>query len=91
VALSARGWRISYLGADTPLADLAGAALRLKPAVVVISATDESRLLDSAADIRRLADHARTVVGGAGATANAARRLRAERLTGDPVTAAASL
>ena len=91
VALADRGWRVSYLGADTPVADLEQATARLAPAVVVLSATDPERFTDAAESLRALAARVRVLVGGAGATTAIARRLRAERLAGDPVTAAAEL
>ena len=37
LALRARGWRIAYLGADTPLETIEQAALRLEPALVALS------------------------------------------------------
>lgn len=91
VALAERGWRISYLGADMPVADVEQAAARLDPAVVVLSAADEDRLRESADGIRALAAGHTVAIGGAGATDALARDLRVERLAGDPVTAAHAL
>lgn len=91
VALAGRGWRISYLGADTPAADLERAVGRLAPEIVVLGATQPDRFTDATEPLRALATRVRTLVGGAGATPAVARRLRAERLAGDAVTAAAGL
>ena len=44
LALRARGWRIVFLGADTPLESVADAARTCDPAFVVISAVDGTRL-----------------------------------------------
>ena len=91
VALSEQGWRVAYLGADTPLDHVADAAARLEPDLVVLSAVMPEPLMrdpDRVAELRRA--H-RTVIGGAGATPGVARRLRVDRLDGDPVAAAAAL
>ena len=91
IALAEHGWRVAYLGADTPLRNVADAADSLAPAVVVLATTHASRLTDNATAIEALATRHRTLVAGAGATATVARRLRVDRLEGDPVSAAASL
>src|SRR4051812_45925338 len=39
IALRERGWRIAYLGADTPIADVRHAATLTDPAITVLSAT----------------------------------------------------
>ncbi len=41
LVLRARGWRIAYLGANTPIASVAEAAERLAPRVVVLAALTE--------------------------------------------------
>jgi methanogenic corrinoid protein MtbC1 len=85
------GWRISYLGADAPIDDVARAAAELRPAAIVISAVDGTRFEECFDRIRELAESARLAIGGAGATRDLARRLGAELLTGDPALAARSL
>ena len=91
VVLSEAGWRIAYLGADTPIADVREAADALTPAVVVMSAVVPERFADAAADLRDLGTVHRLVLAGAGATAPMARRLRAARASEDPAQAAAEL
>jgi hypothetical protein len=44
VALRARGWRITYLGQDTPLETLAESARSLGPLAIVISSVSPDRL-----------------------------------------------
>lgn len=91
VVLAEQGWRIAYLGADTPLRTLADAAASMDPRVVVLAAMHETRLTDNATAIEALAARHRVVLAGSGATPAVARRLRLERLEADPATAAAAL
>jgi len=85
------GWRISYLGADTPAADMTHAAIELRPDAIVLSAVDAARFEECFDPLRELAERARLAVGGAGASSGLARRLGAEFLAGDPASAARSL
>lgn len=88
LALRARGWRITYLGPDTPVETLAEVAGALRPRVVVVSASLPERLEPAVAGLRKLAGTSRVVVAGPGATPTAAGRARAELVSEDPVTAA---
>jgi DNA-binding transcriptional MerR regulator len=86
IALRGHGWRITYLGADTPQSTLIDAAARLAPSLIVLAATRSSRL-------RALAREARTAaipiaLAGRGATRSIADELGAALLDVDPVTAA---
>lgn len=68
LALRARGWRILYLGPDTPLESLAGAARSSRPDRIVVSAVDP-RTLDAERDqLLELAGAYRLAVGGAATT-----------------------
>jgi DNA-binding transcriptional MerR regulator len=91
LALAEHGWRVAFLGADMPVPDVAAAADRLDPDAVVLGATFAEHLADHAPQIRALAAAHRTLVGGAGANAEIARRAGAERLPEDPVVAARAL
>jgi DNA-binding transcriptional MerR regulator len=91
LALRERGWRITYLGADTPLGDITGALDELAPAIVVLAAMTPHRFLDSAEELTALATKARVGLGGAGASAALATRLGAELLAGELVEVAATL
>jgi MerR family transcriptional regulator, light-induced transcriptional regulator len=86
--LRKRGWRISYLGAETPTSDLATAIAELSPEVVVLGAMGAQRFLDAADGIRALNAQARLAIGGAGASKALARSLGAEFLADSLVDAA---
>ena len=88
LALRARGWRITYLGPDTPVETLAEVVGSLEPRVVVVSASLPERLQPALAGLRKLSRSARVAIAGPGATQQAAERARAELLSEDPVTAA---
>jgi MerR family transcriptional regulator, light-induced transcriptional regulator len=87
LALRARGWRIAYLGTDTPLETLDGAARSLAPALVVVTAATPERVSTIADELRELAERHRLALGGNGAD-GAAEIPDALVLTGDPVAAA---
>jgi MerR family transcriptional regulator, light-induced transcriptional regulator len=91
LVLRERGWRITYLGADTPLGDIASTLGELSPAVVVLAAVTPQRFIDSAAEVRALAAQVRVGLGGAGASAALARRLNAESLAGDLIEVSEAL
>jgi DNA-binding transcriptional MerR regulator/methanogenic corrinoid protein MtbC1 len=88
LALREYGWRLCYLGADTPVDAIADAADRLDPVLVVVSAVRPAPLRASATGLARLAGRRPLAVGGAGATQEIARRAGARRLAGDAVSAA---
>jgi len=86
IALRGYGWRITFLGADTPESTVIETAAHLTPNVIVLAATKSSRL-------RALASEARTAkvpiaIAGRGATRRLADELGARLLDVDPVTAA---
>ena len=88
VALRARGWRITYLGQDTPLETLAESARSLEPLAIVISSVSPDRLSRSEAELRRLAGIAHVWLAGPGASEALAKKTRATFLEVDPVAAA---
>jgi methanogenic corrinoid protein MtbC1 len=88
LALRARGWRITYLGPDTPVDTLADVVGALEVRLVVVSASLAERLEAALAELRGLSGRTRLVVAGAGATEEAAERAGAELVTEDPVAAA---
>jgi MerR family transcriptional regulator, light-induced transcriptional regulator len=89
LALRARGWRITFLGADTPAGTLARAAAQTEPDLVVVSASLPERL--DPAELAKLASAHRLALGGPGATEELAATVHAELLVDHPVDAAASL
>jgi DNA-binding transcriptional MerR regulator len=87
LTLNRRGWRITYLGPDTPADSLVDAVGRLKPDLVVVTATTRRRLTPLIETLRDLGRTTAVAVGGAGA--EAADGVRA--LDADPVSAALSV
>jgi DNA-binding transcriptional MerR regulator len=90
LALRARGWRIVYLGADTPIASVADAARSCDPAAVVVSAIDPRVFRRHSDELQQLARDTHLFLGGAGA-AKALLDTDLTRLTGDPVEEAEQL
>jgi DNA-binding transcriptional MerR regulator len=91
VALRNRGWRVTYLGADTPIANIARTAETVSPRVVVVSSTMAHTLPPLEGELRALAQAIRLVLAGAGVSPAFADRVGAEFLDTDPVNAAERL
>jgi DNA-binding transcriptional MerR regulator len=91
VVLHRNGWRVSYLGAATPMPDLIHTAAAAPPQLIVVSATDPAFLTGLEPELLRLAGIAPLALGGRGATATVARAAAARLLDGDPVTEAERL
>ena len=89
--LRSHGWRILFLGADTPLSTLGQAVATTAPRLVVVASMDSSLLESEAGELRRLGRSAPLVLSGAGASEELCKRLRVERLDGDLVAAAAAV
>ena len=87
LALRARGWRVAYLGGDTPLEDVERAS-ESDPDLVVLSAVTPKRIRALDAEIRALAKQRRVALGGAGTRDDDAGVLGVLALTGDPVSEA---
>jgi MerR family transcriptional regulator, light-induced transcriptional regulator len=88
LALRGRGWRVCYLGADTPTAAIGGVADELDAELVVLGAVRAEPIVGVAGQLARLAETRRVCVGGRGASAALVARLGAERLPEDPIAAA---
>ena len=91
LALREHGWRISYLGADTPVASVVDTTRALNPDAVVISGTTSGAFDAIATRLREIALHAPLYVAGAAADPQVARRAHATYLSGDVVLAAETL
>ena len=91
LAARARGWRVTFLGQDTPVADIAAAAAELRPDLVVVGATMRRRLMSAKDELRALGLSMPLAVAGSGANEAIAEKLGARLLEGDPVSAADSL
>ena len=90
LALRAHGWRITYLGADTPLLTLMETADPLQPALVVVSAAIPELAQSAFGGLRELACVAPLALAGRGTDASIAESVGARWLNEDPVAAAAS-
>ncbi|HSS80478.1 MAG TPA: MerR family transcriptional regulator [Gaiellaceae bacterium] len=91
IALRNRGWRITYLGQDTPLATIEHEARALKPDRVVLVSAAPARLAKLSADLARLAKAAPLALAGAGASAELAAKAGATLLADDPISEAERL
>jgi DNA-binding transcriptional MerR regulator len=91
LVLRSRGWRVSYLGADTPVEALADAAAVVAPDVLVLAILRPQVLERTLAGLEPLVGRTRIAAGGAGTSAAALAGTGVEHLPGDPVEAAASL
>jgi methanogenic corrinoid protein MtbC1/DNA-binding transcriptional MerR regulator len=91
LVLRQRGWRVTYLGTDTPIETLAEAAAGLKPDAVVLAAVTPQPFADAAGEITGLGRRVPVLVGGAGVTDGLAERLGVRALEPDPIRAAAAL
>jgi DNA-binding transcriptional MerR regulator len=90
LALRARGWRVVYLGADTPLASVADAANASDAVFVVVSAVNAERFEPYAAELRELAQSHPLCLAGAGAE-EVDIGAEVMKLSGDPVEEAERL
>jgi MerR family transcriptional regulator, light-induced transcriptional regulator len=91
VALRRRGWRITYLGTDSPISAVADIAPTLAPAVVVLLSMNPDNFLDHAREIEQLAKQVPVVIAGPGATPEIARQTQTRVLDQDPVGAAGTI
>jgi DNA-binding transcriptional MerR regulator len=89
--LRSHGWRILFLGADTPIATLAQTVKTTRPAIVVVASFDPALLESAGRAIRRLARTAPLVLGGPGASDALCAQLAVRRLQGDIVAAASEI
>ena len=86
--LRSYGWRILFLGADTPISTLTQTAKTTRPTIAVLASFDPALLQAEATALRRLAKMAPLVLSGPGASHTLCNQLGAQRLNGDLVTAA---
>jgi MerR family transcriptional regulator, light-induced transcriptional regulator len=88
IVLHRNGWRIGYLGANTPVEELARAAGVSRPGLVVLAAARPETLEPIRAELTALGRRFPLALAGAGATAQFADAAGAQLLAGDPVTEA---
>ena len=89
LALAARGWSITYLGPDTPIATIKETLVGRERPLVVISAVSAARLRAVQDELAELATDVRLALAGGGASKELASATGAALLLDeDPVTAA---
>ena len=81
-----RGWRVTFLGADTPVDTIADTSRRVVPEVIVLAMLSEPELEVSA--LRELSRSSRIMIAGSGATPELATTVGAEHFAGGPIEAA---
>ena len=91
IALHQVGWRITYLGAATPVDALGPTAEYVHPQLIVISASACTDLRADTGDLRRVAARWPVAFGGRGTSAALATACGGRHLDGDPVTAARTI
>jgi MerR family transcriptional regulator, light-induced transcriptional regulator len=87
LGLRDRGWRITYLGPDTPFETLVETASSLALDAVVLAGSTAARFEGGQAALRRLSGVAPVWVAGAGATAELASAAGAQLLDVEPLAA----
>ena len=88
LALRNRGWRIDFLGSDTPTASLVEAARAIQPTLVVIAAAAQEHLSPLRFELEELARSHRIAIAGAGVSGLDPSPGGVLMLTGDPLTEA---
>ena len=91
LALRGHGWRITFLGPDTPLATIAETARLLGPALIVVTAALPEHATDVKEGLSEVARVAPVAIAGGGASPTIAEIVGARYLGQDPVTAAATV
>lgn len=91
IVLHRQGWRILYLGQDTPIVTAAATAKRTQADALVLVAVEARRFRAVAVDALDLARGTIVAISGAGATISVARRMRAELLGPDLIAGAGQL
>jgi DNA-binding transcriptional MerR regulator len=89
--LRSRGWRVLFLGANTPVATVTQTAELTDPAVLVVASFDPHRLEACAPALAQLSRRAPLVLAGPGATEQLCERAAVRRLEGDLIAAAEEL
>ncbi len=90
IAAWRRGWRIVYLGQDTPVETIAQAAAAVEPALVVLAVAEGTPIASDTHALRMLAGRVPVAVGG-GIRPEELSGLGIRMLEGDPVEAARSI
>lgn len=86
-----QGWRVVYLGQDTPVDAAATALKRSRADALVVASVERTRFAGAARALAEIGRHTTLAIGGAGATAANARRMHAVLLPHDLADAATQL
>ena len=89
LSLRMHGWRITYLGADTPIEAITDVAETISPAHIILASHNGDTYRHAAAGLAGLAARTPLAIAGTGADLNRAADIGAILLGGDPVTEAA--
>jgi MerR family transcriptional regulator, light-induced transcriptional regulator len=89
LALRSRGWRIVYLGPDSPIDTVTDVSRQLEPSLVVLNAVSRERVRPALPKLRKLAKDHRLAVGGGAAADVMLEKSGILALTGDPAAEAA--
>jgi DNA-binding transcriptional MerR regulator len=89
LALRSRGWRIVYLGTDTPIEMVEETSRQLDPSLVVVAAVSSERVEPVVSQLRALAGRYRLALGGDAAENDALEASGALALSGEPIAEAA--
>jgi DNA-binding transcriptional MerR regulator len=88
IVLNRQGWRIGYLGTNTPVGELERAAGASRPELVVLAATLPEILEPLRPELAGLARRTPLALAGPGATPQLASEVGARLMADDPVTEA---
>jgi MerR family transcriptional regulator, light-induced transcriptional regulator len=89
LALRSHGWRIVYLGPDSPIDTVADVSHQLEPSLVVLNAVSRERVRPVLPKLRSLARRHRLAIGGSAAEDETLEKEGILALTGDPTAEAA--
>ena len=88
LALRSHGWRILFLGADTPVETVAYTAETTDPTVAVLASFDAGHIQAQQRPLRELATRVPLMLAGPGASERICAELGIDRLNGDLLAAA---
>jgi DNA-binding transcriptional MerR regulator len=91
LALRNHGWRITFLGTDTPLVTITETAQLIRPALVIVTAALAKHVANAKDGLAQVAHTAPLAIAGGGANSRIAATIGARYLEDDPVTAATKL
>jgi len=91
LVLADQGWRIAYLGADTPISQILEVGASMRPNAVVLCSRDPANMLREAEGLAELGAREHMIIAGDGVSLEMAQRLGAQLAEGDPVTSALKL